>query len=47
MVQAVGGGRVRAEQRKEISAKEILWVKTCNGKADGDFEEVKGQEPLV
>lgn len=46
MVQAVGGGG-QAEQRKEISAKEILWVKTCDGKTDGDFEEVKGQEPIV
>lgn len=41
---------VRADgcgERKGISAKEILWLKTGTGKADTDFEKVKGQDPVV
>ena len=31
---------------EKISAKETVWVKTGAGKADTDFEKVKGQDPV-
>lgn len=38
MIQAEGSS---AGEKRRFQAKKILWTKTCDGKADTTFEEVK------
>lgn len=33
--------RSSAGEKRRFQAKEILWTKTCDGKADTTFEEIK------